>query len=390
MQTTNIQFQSQQIAQDPKSNQMFVHMTKQRLSPPPRDDRALNIRDMYYGTDPHQIRPFEERPPPARWFADLNQDVMTATNEGGPDAPEKGQEQSRPLPNCYTPNEVLTKSRQERLFRDEVTKITSVDLLNESQLARFRQETSHLESISHPDVVHSIMMRIFSPSVIVTISNAFNDLPIRGKFFLHLDEMGRTYFDWTNMSMHHLHLFLDIIKALTSPGSNETDAQKTESAMRVSMNVLLDATLSDLDSVLQFATLETKCTDNWTNNFRLRSLLPKNDTDIATKACQYLESFKTSAPRFKRAGYFLELLRAEGIYHPGGTCTGSFESLINHLQSYLEQTKNNWTIVKRFITSAQAEILHFSHEEVSEAIQLVKSGAAANAISHKTDKRGNM
>ena len=111
---------------------MFVHITKKRLSPSPRDDRALNIRDQFYGTDPHQIRPFEEGPPPARWFADLNKDVTTCSNEGEPDAPEKGQDQSKPLPNCYTPSEVLTKARQEKLFRDEVTKITSVDLLNES------------------------------------------------------------------------------------------------------------------------------------------------------------------------------------------------------------------------------------------------------------------
>lgn len=130
-----------------------------------------------------------------------------------------------------------------------MTKISSVDLLNESQIVRFRQETSHLASISHPDVIHSIVTRMFLPDVIVTISNACMALPIRGKFFLHLDERGRA-FDWTNMSMHHLHLFLDIVKALTSPGSNETDAQKTESAMRVSMNGLLDATLSDIDSIL--------------------------------------------------------------------------------------------------------------------------------------------
>ena len=71
------------------------------------------------------------------------------------------------------------------------------------------------------------------------------------------------------MSMHNLYNFLDIVKALTSPGSNETDAQKTEIALRTSMNVLLDASLADIDSVLQFATLETKCTENWTNNFRL-------------------------------------------------------------------------------------------------------------------------
>ena len=107
------------------------------------------------------------------------------------------------------------------------------------------------------------------------------------------------------------------------------------------MNILLDATLSDIETILQFATLMTKCTENWKSNHRLRPLLTDADTDIATQACQYLESFKQSAPRSRRAGQFFELLRTEGTYHPGGTCTGSFESLINLLQSYLEQTKNN-------------------------------------------------
>ena len=212
---------------------------------------------------------------------------MIAMNEGDKDVNENGAN----FPNCYTPAETLP---------DSVTKISSVDLLNESQLDRFIQETSHLVSISHPDVTHSIVTRIFSSDVIVTISNACVDLPIRGKFFLHLDEKGRVYLDWTNMSIHHLHLFLDIVKALTSPGSNETDDQKTELAMRVSLNVLLDATLSDLDSILQLATLLTKCTDNWINNHRLRALLSSMDTDIATKACQYLESIKQSAPRAKK------------------------------------------------------------------------------------------
>ena len=230
-----------------------------------------------------------------------------------------------PISRIVIPRPKLCGRRKEKLCRDSVTKISSVDLLNESQLDRFIQETSHLVSISHPDVTHSIVTRIFSSDVIVTISNACVDLPIRGKFFLHLDEKGRVYLDWTNMSIHHLHLFLDIVKALTSPGSNETDDQKTELAMRVSLNVLLDATLSDLDSILQLATLLTKCTDNWINNHRLRALLSSMDTDIATKACQYLESIKQSAPRAKRAGYFLELLRTEGIYHLGGTCTNSFE-----------------------------------------------------------------
>ena len=120
---------------------------------------------------------------------------MRATNKGEPDVPEKGQPKSAALPNCYTPAETMKKAQQEKFCRNEVIKISGEDLLNESQLVRFRQETSHLASILHPDVVNGIVTRIFSPVVIIMVSNACNDLPIRGKFFLHLDERGRAYLD---------------------------------------------------------------------------------------------------------------------------------------------------------------------------------------------------
>ena len=86
-----------------------------------------------------------------------------------------------------------------------------VDSLDESQLARFSQETSHLACLSHPDIVHDIILRVFAPTVIMTISNACNNLPIRGKFVIHLDEESRTFLDWTHMSLYKVHEFLDIM-----------------------------------------------------------------------------------------------------------------------------------------------------------------------------------
>ena len=114
-----------------------------------------------------------------------------------------------------------------------------------------------------------------------------------------------------------------------------------------------------------------------------------NSTDIATIACQYLESLKPKAPRSKRASYFIELLRTNGIFSPGGACTTDFSSLMNHWLVFLEQIKNSWVIVTRWITSTQQDMMHFSYEEGIKAIQFVKSGAAANATPHKTEKRGS-
>ena len=115
--------------------------------------------------------------------------MVTATNKGKVNGPESAADQR----NCYSPTEALEKSKQEKLSRDETTKVSGVDELIESQLMRFRQETIHLTSITHPDVVHDIVTCIFSPDVIMTISNACDNLPFRGKFSLHLDDEDRAF-----------------------------------------------------------------------------------------------------------------------------------------------------------------------------------------------------
>ena len=49
---------------------MFVQLTKRRLIPAPADDKALNIRDQFYGLDPNRIDTFEVGPQPARKYGD--------------------------------------------------------------------------------------------------------------------------------------------------------------------------------------------------------------------------------------------------------------------------------------------------------------------------------
>ena len=221
--------------------------TKKRRSPPPAMDHVLHSQDRYYGIDPSLTFGFNNPfnlPRPALKFQDLNEDVMVASNEGLTD---EGDAEST-AQNCYSPTETLSKSKQEKLSRDEATKIAGVDSLDESQLSRFTQDTNHLASISHPDVVHDIILRVFAPTVIMTISNACNNLPIRGKFVIHLDDENRPFLDWTHMSLHKVHEFLDVVKALTSPGSNESNAQKSELAVKISMNHLLDSNLAELSS----------------------------------------------------------------------------------------------------------------------------------------------
>ena len=106
---------------------MFAaRIIKKRQSPPPSEDQLLNKRDQLYGVDPNRINPFESGLPIALTYGDLNQDVMVAANEGEPDASEKGLARSSPLPNCYTPSEVIKKAQQEKLCRDEVTKISGI------------------------------------------------------------------------------------------------------------------------------------------------------------------------------------------------------------------------------------------------------------------------
>ena len=226
----------------------------------------------------------------------------------------------------------------------------------------------------------------------MTISNACENLPIRGKFVIHLDDEDRTFLDWTHMSVYLLHEFLDIVKALTSPGSNESDAQKSELAVKTSMNHLLDGNLAELSSTISFASLRTKCEEPWKTNSRLRQYLSNNGTDIATNACQYLDSLKARAPRSKRACYFGELLRVNGVYSPGGPCNTDFNTLITHLFSYLEQIKNSWVLVTRWITSTQLELLQLNHETGTKALQFARSGAAASDTTSGTSsnqKRGS-
>ena len=316
--------------------------TKTRRATLPEPNHELHLQDQFYGTDPAQINPFNP-PRPATTYELLNEDVMVSANVGQPDADAPDSEEA----NCYTPLETLSKSKQEKLSREATARLAGVDGLDEANIARFTRETSNLLAISHPDVVHDIITRVFSPTVIMTISNACKNLPIRGKFVIHLDDEDRTFLDWTRMSLHLVHEFLDIVKALTSPGSNESDGQKSELAVKTSMNHLLDSNLAELSSTLSFASLRTKCMEVWKTNSRLRLHLSGNSTDIATNACQYLESLKARAYRSKRASYFVELLRVNGIYAPGGTCTVDFPTLMTHLFAYLEQIKNSWVLVTR-------------------------------------------
>ena len=130
---------------------------------------------------------------------------MVATNRGQAD----GEVEESDLDNCYSPAETLSKSRQEKLSRVATTKLAGVEGLDEAQIARFTQETSHLFSITHPDVVHDIVTRVFTPNVIMTISNACDNLPIRGKFVIHLDDGDRAFLDWTRCSRPYLlYLFI--------------------------------------------------------------------------------------------------------------------------------------------------------------------------------------
>ena len=109
-------------------------------------DHALHSQDQYYGIDPSNgfNNPFN-LPKPALKFQDLNEDVMVCSNEGLTD---EGDAKSG-AQNCYTPTETLSKTKQEKLSRDETKKIAGVDSLDESQqLARFTQWNElHLQAI---------------------------------------------------------------------------------------------------------------------------------------------------------------------------------------------------------------------------------------------------
>ena len=210
----------------------------------------LHLQDQFYGTDPAQLNPFN-LPRPAITFEQLNEDVMVSANVGLTDADSPDSEEA----NCYTPLETMSKSKQEKLSREASTKLAGVDGLDEATIARFTRETSSLLAISHPDIVHDIIIRVFSSTVIMTISNACDNLSIRGKFVIHLDDDSRAFLDWTHMSLYKVHELLDIVKALTFPGSNESDAQKSELAVKTSMNYLLDGNLAELSSTLAFTLL---------------------------------------------------------------------------------------------------------------------------------------
>ena len=100
--------------------------TKKRRSPSPSMDHTLHSQDRYYGVDPSLTFGFFNTvnfPRPALKFEDLNEDVMVVSNEGLTD--ESDAEST--AKNCYTPTETLSKSKQEKLSRDETTKIVHVD-----------------------------------------------------------------------------------------------------------------------------------------------------------------------------------------------------------------------------------------------------------------------
>ena len=178
--------------------------TKTRQTSPPEPTQQLHRQDQLYGTDPAQTNPFDP-PQPAVTFHQLNEDVMVVSNEGpvDKDAPEPGEA------NCYSPLELLSKSKQETLLREATPKLAEIDVLDEATITRFIRETHTLLALSHPDVVHDLIIRKFSPTVIMTISNACDSLAIRGKFVIHLDDESRTFLDWTHMSLHKVHEFLD-------------------------------------------------------------------------------------------------------------------------------------------------------------------------------------
>jgi hypothetical protein len=147
--------------------------TKKRRFTTPAGNHVLNQHDSLYGIDPAQINIFDP-PPAARTYEELNQDVMVAANSGQTDGDV---EDALIRENCYTPVEVMSKAKQEKLSRDTTTKLADVEGLDEAQIKRFIRETSHLQTITHPDVVHDIISRVFSPTVIMTISNACENLP---------------------------------------------------------------------------------------------------------------------------------------------------------------------------------------------------------------------
>ena len=119
--------------------------TKTRRATPPDLTHELHLQDQFYGTDPAQLNPFNP-PRPAITFQDLNEDVMVSANEGlaDADAPESGE------PNCYTPLETLSKSKQEKLSREATTKLAGVDGLDEATITRFTRETKKPVSNKSP------------------------------------------------------------------------------------------------------------------------------------------------------------------------------------------------------------------------------------------------
>ena len=122
--------------------------TKTRRATPPDLTEELHLQDQLYGTDPSQTNPFNP-PRPAITFGQLNADVMVSANHGLTDADSPDSEED----NCYTSYETLSKSKQEKLWREATTKFAGVDSLDEATITRFIRETSSLLAISHPDIV---------------------------------------------------------------------------------------------------------------------------------------------------------------------------------------------------------------------------------------------
>ena len=150
---------------------LSTEYTKQRRATVPADSTVLNLHDGLYGLDPTQINIFDP-PPAALTYFELNQDVMVVSNSGQTDGDV---EDALIKENCYTPVEVLSKGNQEKLSRDATTKLAGVEELDEGQITRFTRETSHLLAISHPDIVHGIILRVFKPTVLSVRAKTLKD-----------------------------------------------------------------------------------------------------------------------------------------------------------------------------------------------------------------------
>ena len=65
---------------------------------------------------------------------------------------------------------------------------------------------------------------------------------------------------------------------------------------------------------------------------------------------------------------------------------------MTHLTAYLEQIKNLWVLVTRWITSTELEMMQLNHETKTKLLQYAKSGAAASDTTSSTSsfqKRGS-